>query len=317
MYMLNWKGFLYAVITSATFGLIPLFTLPLLRAGMQVPSILFYRFFIAVLMLGVCAFFTRRSLRVSAKELGVLGALSLLYIGSAVFLFWSYHYLASGIATTMMFLYPVFVALIMIYVFKEKNSIWTMAAIVLAIAGVAMLSWNGHEGGVSFTGILLAVLSGFSYGIYIIAVNKSSVRDMPADKLTFYVFAFTAVCMLAGAHFKGGLQDAPDWKSDLNLTLLALIPTVVSNLTLVQAIKLIGSTFSSVLGAMEPLTAMTVGVLVFHEPFTRSTAWGVALIILAVTLVVMAPALEKGYRTGKFLYITKVKGIHPNILPYH
>ena len=315
--MLNWKGFLYAVITSATFGLIPLFTLPLLREGMNIPSILFYRFFIAVLMLGLLAFFTRRSLRVTKNELGVLAGLSVLYIGSAVFLFWSYHYLASGIATTMMFLYPVFVALIMIYVFKEKNSFWTMLAIGLAVAGVALLSWNGKAGGVSFRGILLAVLSGFSYGIYIIAVNKSSVRNMSSDKLTFYVFLFTALFLLAGAGSMGWLQPAPGWKSDLNLTILALIPTVVSNLTLVLAIKEIGSTFCSVLGAMEPVTAMTVGVWVFGEPFTRSTAWGVALIILAVTLVVLAPALEKGYRTGKFLYITKVKGIHPNIVPYH
>ncbi len=315
--MLNWKGFLYAVITSATFGLIPLFTLPLLHAGMNIPSILFYRFFIAVLMMGLVAFFTRRSLYVSRKELAVLAGLSLLYIGSAVFLFWSYQYLASGIATTMMFLYPVFVALIMIYVFKEKNSFWTMLAIVLAVSGVGMLSWHGEAGGVSLRGIVLAVLSGLSYGVYIIAVNKSSVRDLPSDKLTFYVFSFTALFLLAGALFLGKLQTVPDWKSDLNLTMLALIPTVISNLTLVWAIKLIGSTFASVLGAMEPLTAMTVGVLVFHEPFTRSTAWGVGLIILAVTLVVLAPALEKGYRTGKFLYITKVKGIHPNIVPYH
>lgn len=315
--MLNWKGFLYAVITSATFGLIPLFTLPLLRAGMTIPSILFYRFFVAVLLLGGLAFFTRRSLRVTLRELYALAALSVLYIGSAVFLFGSYKYLASGIATTLMFLYPVFVALIMIYVFKEKNSVWTMLAIGLAIGGVGMLSWNGHEGGVSFTGLLLAVLSGASYGAYIIAVNKSCVRDMPADKLTFYVFAFTAAFLLLGAHLGGGLQAAPDWKSDLNLTLLALIPTVISNLALVEAIKRIGSTFSSVLGAMEPLTAMAVGVWVFREPFTRTTAWGTALIIAAVTLVVLAPSLEKGYRTGKFLYITKVKGIHPNITPYH
>ncbi len=315
--MLNWKGFFYAIITSATFGLIPLFTLPLLQAGMNIPSILFYRFFIAVLMLGGVAFFTRRSLCVTRAELAALAGLSLLYVGSAFFLFASYRYLASGIATTMMFLYPVFVALIMIYVFKERNSVWTMLAIGLAVAGVAMLSWNGEAGGVSVRGILLAVLSGLSYGIYIVAVNKSSVREMPSGKLTFYVFLFTALFIGAGAIGRDALQTVSGWKSDLNLTLLALIPTVISNLTLVWAIKSIGSTFCSVLGAMEPVTAMLVGVWVFQEPFTRSTAWGVGLIIVAVTLVVLSPALEKGYRTGKFLYITKVKGIHPNILPYH
>lgn len=315
--MLNWKGFLCGIVTSATFGLIPLFTLPLMAAGMNVPSILSYRFFISTLMMGAFLFVMRRSFRITRREAFTLAGLSLLYTGSAVFLFWSYRYLASGIATTMMFLYPVFVALIMIIFFKEKNSFWTASAIILAVAGVAMLSWNGEAGGVSFTGILLAVLSGLSYGVYIVSVNKSCVRDMGAAKLTFYVFLFTGLFMLAGAQLLGELQRIPTWRCDLDLTLLALIPTVVSNLTLVAAIKAIGSTFSAVLGAMEPVTAMTVGVWVFGEPFTRMTAWGVALIILAVTLVVLAPALEKGYRLGKLFYITKVKGIHPNITPYH
>ena len=251
------------MVTSATFGLIPLFTLPLFADGLNVPSILCYRFLLAAVLMGVFMAGTGRAFKVNRKEFGTLAGLSILYIGSAVFLFWSYYYLASGIATTMMFLYPVFVALIMITVFKERNSIWTMLAILLAVSGVALLSWNGKGGGVSWTGIALAVLSGLSYGIYIIAVNKSCVKDMSST------------------------------------------------------IKAIGSTFASVLGAMEPVTAMTVGVCVFGEPFTRTTALGVVLIIFAVTLVIMSPALEKGYRTGKFLYITKVKGIHPNIVPYH
>ena len=305
------------MVTSATFGLIPLFTLPLLSGGMNVPSILFYRFLIATVLMGAFMAATGRSFKVNRKEFWVLAGLSLLYIGSAVFLFWSYHYLASGIATTMMFLYPVFVALIMITVFKERNSIWTMAAILLAVCGVALLSWNGKGGGVSWTGILLAVLSGFSYGIYIISVNKSCVKDMSSTKLTFYVFIFTALFLLAGTGLLGKLQGVATPKAWMNLLLLAVIPTVVSNITLVAAIKAIGSTFASVLGAMEPVTAMTVGVLVFGEPFTHTTALGVVMIIFAVTMVILSPALEKGYRTGKFLYITKVKGIHPNIVPYH
>ncbi|WP_428053375.1 DMT family transporter [Candidatus Avelusimicrobium stercoris] len=315
--MFNWKGFICGVVTSATFGLIPLFTLPLLSGGMNVPSILVYRFLIATVLMGAFMAATGRSFKVSRKEFFILAGLSLLYIGSAVFLFWSYHYLASGIATTMMFLYPVFVALIMITVFKERNSVWTMLAILLAVCGVSLLSWNGKGGGVSWTGILLAVLSGFSYGIYIISVNKSCVKDMSSTKLTFYVFIFTAFFLLLGTGLLGKLQGVATPKDWMNLLLLAIIPTVVSNITLVAAIKAIGSTFASVLGAMEPVTAMTVGVLVFGEPFTHTTALGVVMIIFAVTLVILSPALEKGYRTGKFLYITKVKGIHPNIVPYH
>lgn len=315
--MFNWKGFICGVITSATFGLIPLFTLPLFADGLNVPSILCYRFLLAAVLMGVFMAGTGRAFKVNRKEFGTLAGLSFLYIGSAVFLFWSYHYLASGIATTMMFLYPVFVALIMITVFKERNSIWTMLAILLAVSGVALLSWNGKGGGVSWTGIALAVLSGLSYGIYIIAVNKSCVKDMSSTKLTFYLFVFTGIFLTLGTVLLGKFQGVASPKGWTNLLLLAVIPTVISNITLVAAIKAIGSTFASVLGAMEPVTAMTVGVCVFGEPFTRTTALGVVLIIFAVTLVIMSPALEKGYRTGKFLYITKVKGIHPNIVPYH
>ncbi len=315
--MLSLKGFLYAIVTSSTFGLIPLFTVPLLHGGMNTPSILFYRFLIASVIMWLYSCFKRKSLKVDKKEFFTLAWLSLLYIGSAVFLFSSYLYLASGIATTIMFLYPVFVALIMVYAFKEKKSLWTMLAIALAVAGVAMLSWNGREGGVSFAGILFAVLSGLSYGIYIIAVNKSSIKNMTSEKLTFYVFSFTAAFLLIGACASNSFQFVESWGGVFNLTLLALVPTIISNLTLVLAIKAIGSTFTSVLGAMEPLTAMAVGVFVFSEPFTLSTALGVCLIIAAVTIVVLAPALQKGYRTGKFLYITKIKRIHPHIIPHH
>lgn len=140
---------------------------------------------------------------------------------------------------------------------------------------------------------------------------------MSSTKLTFYLFVFTGIFLTLGTVLLGKFQGVASPKGWTNLLLLAVIPTVISNITLVAAIKAIGSTFASVLGAMEPVTAMTVGVCVFGEPFTHTTALGVVLIIFAVTLVIMSPALEKGYRTGKFLYITKVKGIHPNIVPYH
>ena len=49
--MSNLKGFAFGILTSATFGLIPLFTLPLMAEGMLFDSILFYRFLFAALAL--------------------------------------------------------------------------------------------------------------------------------------------------------------------------------------------------------------------------------------------------------------------------
>ena len=251
-----------------------------------------------------------------AQELFALAWLSLLYTGSALFLFWGYDYLPSGVATTIIFLYPVFVAVIMAVFFGEKPSFFTYTAIVMALVGVALLSGVGSAEGVKIKGVLIEIMSALSYGLYIVGVNQSCVKHMGALKLTFYVFLFDAVTFLLFAAWKGGLQPVPGGMGQVNLVLLALVPTVLSNLSLVYAIKNIGSTFSSVLGAFEPLTAMIIGVLVFSEPFTRALAWGLVLIIWAVSLIILAPVLTKGWRRGKFFYITRLRGVHRNLFPY-
>ncbi len=315
--MRYWNGLLCGILTSATFGTIPLFTLPLMRGGMQLPSILLYRFALSALLLGVAVALTRKTFRISGKECWTLGYLSLLYTGSALFLFWSYDYLASGIATTIIFLYPVFVAVLMAVFFKEKLSVFVYVAIVMSLVGVALLSGAGSAGGIQATGVVLGALSALSYGVYIIGVNKSRVQNMCAWKLTFYVFLFSSLIFAILALCKGGIQPVQGWNAHFHLLMLALVPTVISNLSLVYAIKNIGSTLSAVLGACEPLTAMIIGVSVFKEPFTRSVACGLVLIITAVTLIILSPMLTKGYRKGKFLYITKVRKIHPHIVPYH
>ena len=279
-------------------------------------SILFYRFFVAAVMLGGVLFLARKSFRVTPEELFTLGWLSLLYTGSALFLFWGYDYLPSGVATTIIFLYPVFVAVIMAVFFGEKPSGFTYCAIVLALIGVGLLSGVGSAEGIQLKGVLIEIMSALSYGLYIVGVNQSSVKHMGALKLTFYVFLFDAVTFLLFAVWKGGLQPIPNGSGQLNLVLLALVPTVLSNLSLVYAIKNIGSTFASVVGAFEPVTAMAIGVLVFSEPFTRSLAWGLALIILAVSLIILAPVLTTGWRRGKFFYITRLRGVHRNLFPY-
>lgn len=311
---MHFKGFLSALVTSSTFGLIPLFTLPLMAAGMHFPSILFYRFGIAALMLGGILLFKGQDLRVTRPQLKTLAGLSLFYDGSAVFLLWSYHYLASGVATTINFLYPVFVMVIMIYVFKEPKSLWTFVALGLAFGGVAVLSLGGSMGGLpSPLGIGIDLLSALSYALYIVCVNRSCVKELGLLKLNFYIFLFASVGLLLLALGTGQFQRVPDIESDVNLTMLALVCTVASNMTLVYAVKHLGSTLTSVLGAMESVTAVCVGVWVFGEPFTRVVALGIGLIVAAVLTVVLAPWLTPFFRRFKYFYITEALGRHKTL----
>lgn len=294
--MSNLKGFAYGIATSATFGLIPLFTLPLMAKGMQFDSILFYRFLIAALALTGIMAVRKESFHIERREIPILILLGSFYTTSAMFLFWGYSFMSAGIATTLHFTYPIFVTLIMLLFFREKTSWVTLTAIGLAICGVARLSINEGEIQLKAIGVLIVLLSAVGYALYIITVNKSRVRMMSGRKLTFYVFVVSTLLFAIKAATNQGIQPIPDTMSLVNLILLAVVPTVISNITLIQAVHSIGGTLTAVLGAMEPVTAVGVGVLVFSEPFTANLALGIGLIILAVTIIILSKSIQKALR---------------------
>ena len=294
--MANFKGLVTGILSSSTFGLIPLFTLPLMAQGMTFDSILFYRFLTAGVAIVILLPIRGESFVIRKSELPTLCYLNLFYVMSALFLFWGYNYLPSGVATTIHFMYPVFVTLIMSIIYHERLSAIIITAIILAISGVASLSISDTEQGIDLTGIGIVLISAISYALYIVRVNKSKVRNMNGTKLTFYVLMIGSLIFLLNAQLKGGVQSIPDGKAFMNILMLAILPTVVSNLALVYAIKNIGSTLTAILGAMEPLTALSIGILVFAEPLTPTIALGFILIISAVSLIILAQPIQKGLR---------------------
>ena len=281
------NGFLYGLLSSASFGLIPLFTIPVMRQGMQFESILLYRFAFATLALGLILLLDGQSFRINRRDIPSLILLAFLYLMSAVFLFWGYKFMASGIATTLHFMYPVLTTLIMMLFFREKKSIWRFLAIILAVSGVFFLSQGDDSGNITITGILIVLLSALGYALYLVTVSQLKVGQMKGLRLTFYVFLFGTLLLLAGINATGDIQPIGKWHIAGNLMMLAIIPTVISNLALVRAVKCIGSTLTSVLGAMEPVTAVCVGIFMFGEPFTSSIGLGIALIITAVTVIIL------------------------------
>lgn len=283
------RGFTEAIVSAAAFGLIPLFSIPALADGMRLPSLVVYRFTFGAFILLLILIYNRQSLRLRFGESLRIMFLSLLYAISAVSLISGYAYLPSGVATTLVFSYPVWTAILMIIFFHEHLTLRTVLAILLAVAGVCLLS--GIEKGISFssiTGIALELLSGLTYAIYMVAFPAMKVRHLSTLKVTFYVFFFTILLLVLYASFtEGGIQPIISNKQFVNLALLGLLPTAVSNITLIMALKRIESTTVAILGAFEPITAMSVGCIVFGEPLTIMSCIGFALIIVAVILLIL------------------------------
>lgn len=282
-------GFFLGLFSSATFGLIPLFTLPLLHAGVTAETALFYRFLIATLTLGGLLAARGERFRTRGVDLCKLAGMSVMYMLAALLFFWAFSYLPSGVAATLQFLYPVMVMLIMIVFFHERFS-WTIAlSIILAVSGVALLSSGPGDGGtsISLLGVGMMLLSALCNSLYIVGIQTARIPNMSGLVMTFYVMLFSALLSLVNALGTGTFQILTSWRELGIAALLAVVTAVLSNLTLILAIQRIGSTMTSVLGVMEPLTAVMVGILVFGEPFSPALAGGVALIAASVLLVML------------------------------
>lgn len=291
--MTQWNkitGVAYAVVSSTTFGLIPLFTISLMAVGVSSPTILCYRFLLAAVAMAVIMFFTRRSFRLASDQMAVVALLAVLYASTAILLLESYKCIPSGIATTIHFLYPLAVTLTMSWVFKECISSTIYIAVALSLVGVALLAWGNHTEGDFRRGVSFALLTVVTYAAYIVGVMRSRASRVDSIVLTFYVLAFGALLFFVYAMATSGIEAVHSAASWRDLIILALLCTVLSDYTLILAIKRIGSTRTSILGSMEPLTAVVVGVLYFGERIDTTSVVGLLLVICAVVVVIVQSA---------------------------
>lgn len=283
------KGILWAGVSSSTFGLAPLFTLLLLAEGYSSFEVLTYRWGVASLCLGAYGLLAGCNFRLSGRELGTVFLLSLFRAATSLSLVIAYQNIATGVASTIHFMYPLVVALVMICFFGERGSVWIFAAIALSIVGAVLLSAGNVDSsrGDTLVGIVASVVSVVAYGGYIVGVRRSRAAQIDSTALTCYVMAFGALFFLVGGCFTGGIRLETDPHTWLYILGIALPATAVSNMALVKAIRHIGPTLTSIFGAMEPLTAVVIGIWVFSEPFTVQGAAGILLIVAAVTIVVV------------------------------
>lgn len=274
------------VIAAASYGMNPLFALPLYKAGMDPDSVLFFRYLFAIPILGLMIKTRGRSFKLHRPEILPLIIMGLLVAFSSLTLFLSYNYMEAGIASTILFVYPIMVALIMAFVFKEKLTLRTILCIALALAGIGMLYHGGDGATLNLTGIALVMASALSYAIYIVGVNQSSLKETATVKLTFYVLLFGLSLFIVRILTGDGLRTVGPWYLWGNLLALAIFPTAISFLCTTRAVQYIGSTPTAILGALEPVTAVFFGVVVFGESLTPRLIAGILMIILAVTLII-------------------------------
>lgn len=282
-------GTIYGMTGAATYGTNPLFAMFMIMAGVGVNSILFYRYLLATIIFFVwLKFFKKISLKITPKEGFSLALSGLLFSLSSITLFDSYHYIGVGIASTILFVYPIMVAILMSIFFKEKITKSTILAIILTSIGTTLLYKGDANTTLNIKGVALVLISALMYALYMVGIKKNpAIKRMNTDKLTFYVIFFGLFVYIYNLKFCTQLQV-------INTPLLigcaiglAILPTILSIELTNLGIKLIGSTKTAIFGALEPITALIFGVMIFHEQLTVRICFGILFIITAVSIVVL------------------------------
>ena len=271
------KGYILGTIAAATYGMNPLFALPLYKDGMNPESVLFFRYLLAIPILAVMIHARGRSFRVNRKE-----TLTLIVMG-----------------------YPIMVAVIMALAFKEKISLQTGICMLMALGGIALL-YKGTDGAtLSITGTVLALTSALTYAIYIVGINQTTLKNTATLTVTFYVLVFGVSLFVIRLLTGTELTIPSRWYMWANLIALAVFPTAVSFLCTTSAIQYIGSTPTAILGALEPVTAIFFGITIFGERMTLREGVGIIMILLAVTLVIAGGSIT--------LHMTRFRKMFPKL----
>lgn len=282
-------GFAAGVLAAIFYGTNPLGTLPLYADGISSGSVLFYRYGISVIIFTLWLLLRGESLKIKWGHAIKLAVLGVMFAMSSLTLYESFHYMNAGIASTILFSYPIMTALIMVMFYHERVNWRTTAAIALAIAGIALLYRGGGAGGdtLSATGVLLVLFSSLLYALYIVYVRQFKIEGMSSVKFTAWVIFFGWLGIMAFMVLKGEplqMLHGTQWLWGIQL---ALLPTVLSIFLINVAIKSIGATPTAIMGALEPLTAVVISCTLFGEEFTLRLAIGITLILTAVMLVII------------------------------
>lgn len=283
------KGYINAIIAAVSYGTNPLFALPMYSRGLEVNSVLFYRYFFAVLLYGFwLILFKKISLKISLKQFIIIFGLAIVFALSSLFLFDSFNYMDSGLACTVLFSYPLMVALISRIFFKEKLPKVIWIAMCMALSGICLL-YSGNSENINIKGIILVLLSGLSYASYMVGVKQiKEIKHIKPDKLTFYVMLLGLSVFIWNLNFCTQLQKIESPFVFLCALMLAVFPTIISIETITFGIKFIGATKTAILGALEPITALVFGMLLFGEILTIKIIFGITLILSGVICVILS-----------------------------
>ena len=277
------KGGIFGCISAISYAMNPLCAINLYQDGINSNTVLFYRFLIGSLILGCIMLIKKTDFSITRREAAVLALLGCIFAVSSLTFFLSFHHMGAGLAATLVFAYPVFVAVLMAIFFKERLMLPSLLAIGLTMSGIGLLYEGNGSNPITPSGIAIIMLSALAYALYIM------------------LSCLCCIVLYATLTSTGSLQLLSTGREWFYAVLLGIVPTVISLVTMAMAIRYIGSTPTAIMGALEPVTAVLIGYFVFGEPLTARLIWGVGFILVSVMLIILDAQIRRALSQSKIV----------------
>lgn len=284
------KGILYTVLSAVLFGITPLITTAVYGYEANSMTVVFYRSLFVIPMLAVIMKARGISFTISVRDLRNTGIIAVFGSGlTTILLFSSYTYIDVGCATTLHFLYPVFVSLLCFAVYHERLGRRKLLALGMAFVG-ALCFFDLTNAG-SITGLIMAASSALTYAFYMVQLEKTRLSHQNAYKISFYLAIFILLETLVYHLLFSSIQFILPWNAYLLILLLSLASSFLAVVLLQKGIQKLGSSTASLFCLFEPITSVICGVFFLQEALTPAKAAGCLIILTA--LIIMSREQKK------------------------
>ncbi|NLT40708.1 MAG: DMT family transporter [Clostridiales bacterium] len=278
-------GVLCVVLASVAFGFTPVFATEIVGAGMDTMNMLVFTNASSLLLSGAALLLQKNRPRITKRQFWQLMLFGGCYGLTILLLSYSYRMLPIGIATFLHFCYPIVVTAVMVIIFKEHLSLLKIAAIAVSLLGLFLIL--DISGGLSLTGALLALASGFVYAAYVIAGRKSSFSMLPVMTVVFFTSLASFMGFLTYQLVTGGLLSPPNVKSWLLIISNAAADNIFAIFMMTCAIRRMGASNAAIGNLLEPVTSLLAGALLYRDKISPLSLVGCALVLLSILLIAL------------------------------
>lgn len=282
------KGIIFTIISATLFGCAPAIIQKIYSYGATPETTTFFRNFFAVPITFIIILLQRKSFRIAKKQLFSIAVISCGGLACATLtLVSAYPFIGTSMATTLHFLYPVFVALICFLFFHEKLGKFKILALLLSVIGILFFFQKGGNSNHISLGIFLSVISGLANAFYIVGLDKFNLKDIPSMVLTFFISSFAAIGLLIFGLITNRIHFALPYPAYFFMFLNSVLIAFVAIALLQIGIKYLNATMAAMLSLFEPVTSNIIGICFMGEDITIKKIIGSIIILGSAMMIIL------------------------------